>query len=95
MVRGRYEEAERMCQKLMKALRKILDGEGIETSYSLNLFVSTYRNQGRWAEAEKMELQVMETRKQVQGDEHPDTLSSMANLAQKGKFKGASHPPYC
>ena len=36
---------------------------------------------GRWKEAEELEVQVMETRKQVLGPEHPDTLSSMANLA--------------
>jgi hypothetical protein len=42
---------------------------------------STYRNQGRWKEAEDLEVQVMETRKRVLGEEHPSTLSSMANLA--------------
>ncbi|KAH7111276.1 hypothetical protein B0J11DRAFT_447596, partial [Dendryphion nanum] len=34
-----------------------------------------------WTEAEKLEVQVMETFKRVFGDEHPDTLTSMANLA--------------
>ena len=28
-----------------------------------------------------MQVQVMETRKRVLGEEHPDTLNSMANLA--------------
>ena len=42
---------------------------------------STYRNQGRWTEAEKLEVQVMETFKTVLGPEHPNTLTSMANLA--------------
>ncbi|KAH0544448.1 hypothetical protein GP486_008515 [Trichoglossum hirsutum] len=42
---------------------------------------STYRNQGRWKEAEELEVQVMKTRKRVLGEEHPDTLTSMANLA--------------
>jgi hypothetical protein len=32
-------------------------------------------------EAEKLEVQVMEARKRVLGEEHPDTLISMANLA--------------
>ncbi|RDL31839.1 uncharacterized protein BP5553_09241 [Venustampulla echinocandica] len=39
------------------------------------------RNQGRWKEAEDLEVQVMETRKKVLGQEHPDTLTSIANLA--------------
>ena len=42
---------------------------------------ATYRNQGRWTEAEKIEVQVMETSQRVLGEEHPSTLSSMANLA--------------
>ena len=42
---------------------------------------SMYRNQGRWKEAEKLEVQVMETRKRVLGEERPDRLTAMANLA--------------
>ncbi len=42
---------------------------------------STYRNQSRWKEAELLDAQVMETRKRVLGEEHPNTLTSMANLA--------------
>jgi tetratricopeptide (TPR) repeat protein len=36
---------------------------------------------GRYNEAEELFVQVMETRKRVLGDEHPDTLTSMHNLA--------------
>ncbi|KAL4926591.1 putative kinesin light chain [Aspergillus undulatus] len=36
---------------------------------------------GRYNEAEELEVQVMETRKQVLGPEHPSTLTSMGNLA--------------
>jgi hypothetical protein len=42
----------------------------------------TYRNQGRWKEAEELGVQVRETRTRVLGQEHPDTLASMANLAE-------------
>jgi len=42
---------------------------------------STYRNQGRWKEAEELEVQVMETSLWVLGVEHPSTLTSMNNLA--------------
>jgi hypothetical protein len=52
---------------------------------------STYRNQGRWKEAEELEVQVMETRKRVLGQGHPSTLSSMGNLAliyrNQGRWK--------
>jgi hypothetical protein len=40
----------------------------------------TLWNLGRWTEAEALEVVVMDTRKRVLGEEHPDTLTSMANL---------------
>jgi hypothetical protein len=39
------------------------------------------RAEGRYEEAEELEVQVMETRMRVLGEEHPDTLASMNNLA--------------
>jgi tetratricopeptide (TPR) repeat protein len=38
-------------------------------------------HQGRWPEAEELEVQVLETSKQMLGLEHPDTLTRMADLA--------------
>lgn len=42
---------------------------------------STYSDQGHWDKAEKLQVQVMETCRRLFGPEHPDTLTSMANLA--------------
>jgi hypothetical protein len=42
---------------------------------------STFWNQGRWKEADELEVQVMETKKKVLGLKHSDTLTSIANLA--------------
>jgi len=42
---------------------------------------ATYSNQGRWKEAEKLQVQVMQMCKKILGEEHPDTLTSMVNLA--------------
>ncbi|KAJ7694259.1 hypothetical protein B0H14DRAFT_2651109 [Mycena olivaceomarginata] len=54
---------------------------------------STYWNQGHWKDAEALQLVVMEKRKHVLGEEHPDTLTSMANLAatywNQGHWKDA------
>jgi hypothetical protein len=48
-------------------------GEGIlATAHWLNT---------RWEEAEKLEVQAMETRKKKFGRDHPDMLSIMANLS--------------
>lgn len=37
-------------------------------------------NQGRWKEAEDLEVQLMETRKRMLGQEHPGRLASKANF---------------
>jgi tetratricopeptide repeat protein len=44
-------------------------------------------NQGRWMEAEKLFVQVMEKRKTVLEPEHPDTLTSMSNLASTYQYQ--------
>jgi hypothetical protein len=51
------------------------------TLTSMANLASTYRNQGRWEEAEQLFVQVIETSKTKLGDDHPSTLTSMANLA--------------
>ncbi|KAF1965815.1 HET-domain-containing protein [Bimuria novae-zelandiae CBS 107.79] len=49
--------------------------------------MALYRD-GRYEEAEELFVQVMETRKRVLGEEHPDTLTSMANLASTYRNQG-------
>jgi hypothetical protein len=59
----------------------VLGEEHPSTLTSMANLASTYRNQGRWKEAEELFVQVMETRKRVLGEEHPSTMTSMNNLA--------------
>jgi tetratricopeptide (TPR) repeat protein len=87
---GLYREAEKPFQELFEA-RKKLKEEGDPDKELLTCMAwlaSTYRNQGRWNEAEKLEVQVIETTKRVLGEEHPDMLSSMANLASTYRNQG-------
>ena len=48
----------------------------LEWKYAMVLYVD-----GRYNEAEEPFMRAMETRKRVLGEEHPDTLTSMNNLA--------------
>jgi hypothetical protein len=41
----------------------------------------TYRNQGCWKEAEELQATELEIYSRVLGQEHPDMLTSIANLA--------------
>ncbi|KAK3326908.1 hypothetical protein B0H66DRAFT_530896 [Apodospora peruviana] len=51
-------------------------------------FGRMYYDEGRWSEAEKLFMQVMETRKTKLGADHPSTLTSMANLASTYRNQG-------
>ncbi|KAH7146949.1 hypothetical protein B0J13DRAFT_473806 [Dactylonectria estremocensis] len=57
---------------------------------SMANIASTYRNQGRWKEAEEIFVRAIGMRKTVLGGEHPDTLSSMNHLAITQKDQGRS-----
>ncbi|RYP74071.1 hypothetical protein DL771_003260 [Monosporascus sp. 5C6A] len=46
------------------------------------------KNQGRWEEGEKLEVQVMEIRRTKLGADHPDTLMIMGNLASTYSGQG-------
>jgi hypothetical protein len=48
----------------------------------------TLHSDGRYKEAEKLFVQVIETRKRVLGNEHLDTLSSTTNLASTYRYQG-------
>ncbi|KAJ5454948.1 hypothetical protein N7530_012717 [Penicillium desertorum] len=45
-------------------------------------------DEGHWEEAEQLFVQAMETRKTKLGEDHPDTLTSMSNLASTYRNRG-------
>ncbi|KAL9579751.1 MAG: hypothetical protein Q9203_006566, partial [Teloschistes exilis] len=76
--------------------RKCLTRLGIDEMrmpFVWNTVGGTYFDEGRWEMAEGLEVQVMETTARVLGEEHPNTLTSMANLAltyrNQGRWKEA------
>ena len=77
---GRYEMA---CIRNLAAIevqKKTLGPDHARTWISMNNLASTYAEQGRWEEAEKLHIQVLDA-KIVLGAEHPDRLRSLNNLA--------------
>jgi Tetratricopeptide repeat len=65
----------------LEMTKRVLGHEHPDTLTSMGNLASTYWNQGRWTEAEELNVQELETRKRVLGYEHPDTLTSIGNLA--------------
>ena len=66
--RGNYIEAERMFDQSRQQLKRAFGSDDTDTLSSMNNLASTYWNQGRWAEAEKMEVEVLEMSRRVLGD---------------------------
>lgn len=58
--------------QVMEARERTLGGEHPDTLTAKANLAVIYRNQGRWKEAEQIELQVMEAREKMLGGEHPD-----------------------
>src|SRR5947207_8686519 len=57
---------------------------------AIDNLASTWRKQSRSDEAEQLEVQVLELRKTVLGEKHPDTIRAMANLASTWRKQGRS-----
>jgi len=85
---GLYQKAASMHAQTWDQKKAVLGEEHPDTLNSMANLASTYRNQGRWKEAEELDVGVMKTRKRVLGEEHPRTLTSMANLAFTWKAQG-------
>jgi hypothetical protein len=66
---------------VIETLKKKLGADHPGTLTSINNLALTYGNQGRWEEAEELDVEVMETRKKKLGADHLDTLTGMNNLA--------------
>ncbi|KAK0725411.1 hypothetical protein B0H67DRAFT_641836 [Lasiosphaeris hirsuta] len=54
----------------------------------LHCVAGFFSYQGRWKDAEKFQFKAVKWRKEVLGDKHPSTLSSIANLASTYRNQG-------
>ena len=53
-----------------------------DTVLAMANLAATYRSQGRYEDAVKLEEKVLKERERLLGPEHPDTLPGMRNLAR-------------
>jgi tetratricopeptide (TPR) repeat protein len=72
----------------MKVRKTILGGEHSDTLDGVAMVGLAYNLNGRWDDAEKLFVQVMETSKTKLGVDYPSTLMSMANLASTYRNQG-------
>jgi tetratricopeptide (TPR) repeat protein len=92
--RGRYGEAEELCEQALEELQKHLGNDHSRTLWStMNSLANIYWSQGRYDEAEELYKRALEAREKHLGSDHSDTLVSMSNLAlvywSRGRFDEA------
>jgi hypothetical protein len=89
--KGDYEYRRALLKHISNSTAS-LDPTEIDPSVASHLAL-VYFEGGYWKDAEVLEVMVMEKRKQALVDDHPDTLTSMANLAatyrNQGRWKDA------
>jgi tetratricopeptide (TPR) repeat protein len=69
-------------------LRDCLIDNDLTVATILNNLASLYKSQGRYVEAEPLLVKVLNLRKLLLGDEHPDVAESLNNLASIYQFQG-------
>ncbi|KAF4768341.1 hypothetical protein HAV15_002976 [Penicillium sp. str.  len=79
---GQIADVREMALKSRKQRKKLLGVKDEEFLESTRILAKAYFLEGWLGEAERLQLQVIETRKIMLGDDHPDTLTSMVNLAE-------------
>jgi eukaryotic-like serine/threonine-protein kinase len=78
---GLYSRAIPMMERAVDIRRRVLGPGDKDTLMSESNLALLLDYQGRYAEAEKLELETLDIRRRVLGPEHADTVSSMNNLA--------------
>ncbi|KAF2181607.1 kinesin light chain 1 [Zopfia rhizophila CBS 207.26] len=90
---GHYKAAVWALQQLLERQEKVLGKEHPDTLTSMNNVALVLRDQGKYAEAEKMHREELALSEKAVGKEHPDTLTSMSNVARalsgQGKYAEA------
>jgi len=91
--RGKYGVAKDRIQEAADTREELLGPDDRDTLGSYGLLATVLRSEGRWKEAEELEIKVIETSLKMLGQEHPNTLTSMGNLAltyrNQGRWKEA------
>ncbi|KAL4946533.1 P-loop containing nucleoside triphosphate hydrolase protein [Aspergillus oleicola] len=78
---GNISDTKDMAARSRKEIMKIGGAEDEDALKSTAMLAVAYRREGKWEEAEQLEVQVMEMSKTKLGADHPNTLASMGNLA--------------
>ena len=92
---GHFRVAETMFGEALKSLREISMEESENTLWAVGQLASVCLVQGRYGEAEKQELEVVEGRGRILGVDHQGTIKAVADLAstyhKQGRYSEAEN----
>jgi len=83
-----YGKAEERLREAVQGYETEFGKEDLRTLRSKDELALRYKKTKQWKEAEGLFERVVQTRKEVQGADHPDTLSSMAHLESTYRDRG-------
>ena len=73
-----------------------MGGDHYSTLNSMTILADAYENLAFWLEAEELGLYVLEMHQKISGEDHPDTIDSMAALAsfslKEGRMQNLATP---
>jgi serine/threonine protein kinase len=78
---GLFPRAQLLFQSSADIRRRILGSQNVETLQSIDDLAWILNQEGRAAEAEKLQRETVDARRRFFGTQNPDTLKSMSNLA--------------
>jgi non-specific serine/threonine protein kinase/serine/threonine-protein kinase len=78
---GLYSRELPLLSRAVEIRRRVLGPRNPDTLTSMRGLGRNLMRQARYAEAEKLDRETLDTQRRVLGPEHPDTLKSMNNLA--------------
>ena len=78
MNRGKYADATRVLRDVVEAQRRVADSSAASTLSNLGIALN---RQKEFAAAEPYLREALERRRRDQGEDHPETLTAVANLA--------------
>jgi serine/threonine protein kinase len=85
---GLFPQAESLLMRAAELQGKVRGGEDPATLTSKSLLSVILAEQGRLADAEKLQRETLVARRRVLGPEHPDTVRSMGRLASVYNLQG-------
>jgi tetratricopeptide (TPR) repeat protein len=74
-------QMQRSLNQSFRYEKRLLGEEHPDTIHAMGNLASTYESLGKYADAQKLKIKVLDMRNRLLGEDHPDTIEAMSNLA--------------